>query len=225
MTDVQVLESGLTKTKTKTKAKTKPDQAQQINYDAAVAEAKQILQNIETAESGRMRLGELAAKVETHYGEKTLKKFAKDSGWVLCTLQRSMSTYRAWANISAVPPNFSVAQELQALPDKDKIRIIKETPNITASQARKKAREHKEAKQQADPEFQFEQAKKWLENLLSRASKIVGDATLINSLTPEQRRPLKKAIRMPAVLDELLEAAQALQTMHEFLKQLVDEPA
>ena len=66
-------------------------------YDAAVAEAKQITQNMETAEWGRMRLGELASQVETQYGENKLKQFAKDIGMALCTLERSRSVYRAWA--------------------------------------------------------------------------------------------------------------------------------
>jgi hypothetical protein len=218
MTDVQQVES--TQTKPPKAEKPQPD-----FYDAAVKEAKQILRNIDKAEMGRMRLGELADQVKTNYGEKTLNKFAKDSGWVLCTLQRSMSTYRAWAHISAVPPNFSVAQELQALPDKDKVRIIKNDPKITASRARKHRIEHKERKQKADPNFAFEQTKNFLEGLLLRASKIVGDAMMIKGLTPEQRRLLKKAITMPSVLDELLEGERAFKTMYEALKQLVDEPA
>jgi hypothetical protein len=220
MTDIQI-ESGLPKTPTRKRAQ-KPDA---INYDAAVVEGRQIVQSIETAESARMRLGELADQVETQYGKKTLKNFAKDIGMALCTLERSRSTYRAWVPIPAVPPNFSVAQELQALPDKDKVRIIKDTPNITASQARKKRIEYKEAKQKADPNFPFEQQKKWLDALLQRASKVVAEVDKINAHTPQERRLLKKAIKMPSVLDELLEGERAFKTIHEALQQLVNEPA
>jgi len=170
-----------------------------------------------------MRLGELAAQVETNYGESSLKVFAKDIGMALCTLQRSRSTWRAWAEISATPPKlYSVAQELQAHPDR--AQIITNNPNITVREARKKSQEWKEEQQQSDPNFQMEQMKKFFTGLLLRASKVVRDAEIIN-FNSEQRRNLRKAITNPRELDDLQEAAPAWTTIVDFLQRLVDDAA
>jgi hypothetical protein len=211
MTDVQV-ESGLTKKRGRTQ------KSRSNFYDAAVAEARQI---IATAESGRMRLGELAAQVETNYGESSLKAFAKDIGMALCTLQRSRSIWRAWAEISATPPKlYSVAQELQAHPDR--AQIITDNPNITVREARKKTQEWKEKQQQADPKIGLGRMKKLFNDLLRLASKSVRDANLTN-LNKEERRNLKKAITNPKLLDEFREAARTWTGLADDLQHLVDD--
>jgi hypothetical protein len=218
MTDIQPVESS--KTKTKKRAQPKTQKPQPDFYDAAVAEGKQIVQKIERAESGRMRLGELADRVRTKYGENKLKQYAKEIGMALCTLERSRSVWRAWKDKSATPPNFSVAQELQTLPNC--AQIVKSNPNITVREARKERLAHKEREQQqANP---VDKMKKRFEDLLLHVSKVVGDAEIIK-FDAEQRRNLKKAITQPALLSELLEGERQCKAIYEFLKRLVDEPA
>jgi hypothetical protein len=189
-------------------------------YDAAVAEGTQIMKNMEKAEWGRMRLGELAAKVEKEYGKNKLKQFAKDIGAVLCTLERSRSVYRAWAEIPAAPPNFSVAQELQDHPER--AQIIKDKPNITTREARKKAQAWKEKKQKENPNFAVDQLKDWFKTLLARAGKAITDVDMVTE-DPERRRNLKKAIKDPKLLDDLREGAKAWLTLADILQHVVDE--
>jgi hypothetical protein len=197
---------------------------QQSPYDAAVAEAKQILQNIETAESGRMRLGELADQVETHYGdeEKSLKKFAKDIGMALCTLERTRSVYRAWAEIKATPPNFSVAQELQKLPDR--ARIIEDKPNITVLQARKKRLEYDKQKKQREQNAPgFNKYKKWFTNTVEHANTVETDAEIVDdNLDSERRKILREAIE-PNDLPDLRVGGNALIKLADFLERLLAE--
>jgi hypothetical protein len=206
------------------RARKQPDEARQpdvINFDAAVAEGKQI---VAQGESNAWRLGEIADQVEPKYGDKTLAKLAKAIGGIaLCTLERRRSVYRKWKEIPAAPPkSFAVAQELAPHPDRG--RIIEAKPNITTREARKEMQEENERQQQADPNFAKEKMKKWFEDLLMHVSKVVRDAEIIN-LAPEKQRHLKQAITQPVLLNELLEGRAALKTMYEFLKRLVDEPA
>ena len=67
-----------------------------LQFDDAVREAKQILARIEAEHrQDQMRLGELADKVHTTYGGRSLPKFAKAIGIASCTLHRYRSVYRA----------------------------------------------------------------------------------------------------------------------------------
>jgi hypothetical protein len=216
MTDIQPNESGQPRKRRKA--------AQPNSYDAAVAEAKQILQNITTAESGRMRLGELAAQVETDYGEETLKKFAKEIDMALCTLLRSRSVYRAWAEIKATPPNFSVAQELQKLPDR--AQIIKNNPNISTREARKKRLQYdkqEKRREQSAPGWQLKEYKKWFKGVVEHANTMESDAQIVDDpLDPARRKILCQAIE-PNLLAELRESGNAAIKLADFLQRLLDE--
>jgi hypothetical protein len=230
MTNVEVI-SGLTKRATvngKTIAAAqgqtnKTETPQTDSYDAAVSEAKQIHQDIESAQWVRMRLGELAAKVEKEYGENKLKQFAKDTGWALCTLQRSRSVWRAWADKKASPPNFSVAQELQKLPQR--ADIVTANPKITASQARKKRLEYEkqeEKKKKNDPDATLKNDKKWFADVGQHVKAIEDDADIINDqLTPERRQALSKVID-PNLLRDMRKSLKAGIRLLDFLQQLFD---
>src|SRR5437660_1417507 len=92
-----------------------------IDYDAAIAEGKQIVAQIEKSRERLMRLGELAHRVEKRYRGETLKRFAAEIGIAACTLERCRSVYRAWQSDSKeapAPKSFAVAQELQGHPDR-----------------------------------------------------------------------------------------------------------
>src|SRR5262249_6462893 len=173
-------------------------QREDKQYVAWVTEAKQIDQ---TADKGQMRLAKIAAQVETKYGEESLKQFAKDTGIALCTLQRRRSVWRAWEEIQAAPPKlYSVAQELQAHPERG--RIIKEEPDITSSRARKLMRVYKEQQQEGPQKasnggWTVKGTKRWFADLVTRASAAIEDGPALDNVEPNI---LKQAIE-PTLLD------------------------
>ncbi len=67
-----------------------------IDYDAAVREGKEIVLEIEAAERGQLRLGEIADQLKTHYDDRTIAKFAKAIDVAKCTVDRYRTVYRAW---------------------------------------------------------------------------------------------------------------------------------
>src|SRR5262245_21033514 len=87
-------------------------------YDKAVAEGRALIKELNGEERRiQMRLGELAAGVETEYGGHTLAKFAKAIGVPACTLKRYRSVWKAWDGIEAPGPlSYSVMRELQDHP-------------------------------------------------------------------------------------------------------------
>jgi len=113
-------------------------------YQDAVLEGKEILKQIDAAERGQLRLGELAAKLETVYGDRTLAKFAVDLGIAKCTLARYRDVYRAWRDISAPgreSVSYAVLRELATHPDREE--IIRKDPNITKREAHDQMRKLK----------------------------------------------------------------------------------
>jgi hypothetical protein len=118
-----------------------------IDFNAAVVEGKQILEQIEIAERGQLRLGELAAKLEPKYGDRTLANFADELGIATCTLHRYRAVYQAWKGKVApgpLSPSYAVLRELQALDDREE--IIREKPNMTKREAAEIKRKRKDAK-------------------------------------------------------------------------------
>lgn len=116
--------------------------AEQIPYNDAVREGKELVHRLDS-EVDRMRLGELAHKVEPVYGEGTLKKFADAIGIVKCTLERYRTVYRAWADISApgLKLSYAVARALAKHPDR--AEIVTSNPDITKREAEDRARKYR----------------------------------------------------------------------------------
>src|SRR5262249_34897845 len=85
MTEAAEVLIGPPKRETKRRKTVQGEQNQSINYDEAVTEAKQIIAQMDSSR-WRMRLGELADKVEKAYGEARLKRFAAEIGIAACTL-------------------------------------------------------------------------------------------------------------------------------------------
>jgi hypothetical protein len=227
MTDIQPIEPE--QPRKRARARRQPDEVGQrnedfINFDEVVSELKQI---VDKGERDNWRLGELAYRVEPRYGDKTLAKLAKENGGIAeCTLRRRRNVYQAWKIEiqAATPESFSVAQELQAHPERGK--IIEEKPRITTREARQKMRDYNEQKQKADPNHGVEKMKTWLDGLLTRASRAMADADWISNLEPEQRNNLKKVIKKDLkLLDEPREAVKAWTTVTDALQRLADEPA
>jgi hypothetical protein len=222
MTDIQQVEAGLGKKRSR--ARRQPDEAHDvINFDAVVTELKQI---VARGSADAWRVAELAYKVETRYRDETLTKLAKQlgGGIAACTLQRRRTVYQAWADSGvAAGISFAVAQELA--PHPDRVQIIRDKPNISSREARKKAQEWKEQQDPADPSLGVKNMKKWFDDLLLHASRAVRDANIITHLNKEDRRNLKKAIPNPRELDELREAIRTWTRLAEFLQQLVGDAA
>jgi hypothetical protein len=187
-----------------------------IDYEEAVAEAKQIVTDMKMASEGRkMRLGELADKVEKVYGEQRLKRFATDIGIALCTLGRCRSVYRAWQTTKEAPaPKFySVAQELQAHPDR--FELIKNNPYMTKSEARKIMRTLKAN----DPNHQREEMARWFRAVIQRASDMIRDAGIADGkVSPELQHALRGVID-PTLLPTLKESGEASIRFATFLEQ------
>jgi hypothetical protein len=112
-----------------------------IPFDAGVDEAKKILANIEkVSDAGHLRIGEIADKLETKYGDRTLAKFAEAIGKSPSCVKRWLSVYRAWKNTQIVAtwpqsktPPYSVLRELQDIPDRE--QIILDDPKMTVREA------------------------------------------------------------------------------------------
>src|SRR6516162_5690696 len=114
-----------------------------IPYDKAVREGQAILAEIEVAERGQLRLGELAHKLEKKYGDRTLAKFAAEIGVAKCTLDRYQTVYRAWEGKLAPGPistSYAVLRELATHPDRE--QIIRNNPHLTKREAQGLVRKH-----------------------------------------------------------------------------------
>jgi len=131
--------------------------ADTISFDDAVREGKAIVAKIEDAkraledaERGQLRLGELAAKVETKYKDRTLAKFAKAIGIAPCTLARYRDVFRAYEAYEdicapgreSIPP-YAVLRELATHPDRE--QIIRKHPDLTKREAQERMHKLRDA--------------------------------------------------------------------------------
>jgi len=121
-----------------------------IPFEDAVRECKKIRVQIEgrneDTERDHFRIGEIADKVETKYGDRTHAKLAERSGFASSCLKRYLSVYRAYKGTSIGAPgpqsvSYSVLRELAMLDDREK--IIRDNPDITKREAEQLRRERK----------------------------------------------------------------------------------
>jgi len=96
-----------------------------FTWDEAVARAKNLHYY---CESSQLKLGKLASKVQTRYGEQSLENFAKETEIPFETLKRYRSVWRAWEQQPRVPVRYSVARALARIPDKERVfdRLVDE---------------------------------------------------------------------------------------------------
>ena len=172
-----------------------------IPYERAVREGQEILLNIEAAERGQLRLGELADKLEPRYGDRTLAKFADEIGVAKCTLDRYRTVYRAWEGKLAPGPNFTsyaVLRELATHPDREE--TIRQKPNITKREAhdlmRKQANVTKEKQEREQEEDWVKHNRRWFRELYEIANKTYRIAAAVNvdQCTPEQQENLRQVV-------------------------------
>jgi hypothetical protein len=140
-----------------------PNQANDF-FEEAVREAKGILAR---RDRDWMRLAELADQVRTDYGDQSLERWAKKVGLGYSTAKRLRSTLRAYTSIGALAPRlYSVAQALQAHPDRDK--ILKKRPNLTKEDARKEMRAHSKT-ERVKPSWRPKELEKHLDEHIAEA--------------------------------------------------------
>jgi hypothetical protein len=190
---------------------TKAPTDERINYYKAVAEAREILATIDSAERGYFRLGQLAhERVEAaDYGDRTLAKFADDVGVAKCTLDRYATVYKAWKGILAPgpkTPSYSVLRELAPHADDPACKkAILDDPNITKREARDLKRrlkgvEEEKAKEAQETEW-LKDIRRGLRELYDHAEEAYRAAEVWLNCTPEKQR-------------ELLQVAEGLQLMN-----------
>jgi hypothetical protein len=186
-------------------------------YDEAVIEARKIIAD---AERGQLRLGALAAKVETIYGEQTLAKFADAIGIAPCTLERYRSVYKAWAGKTAPgleSVSYAVRRELATHPHRE--RIIQENPNITKREAHRLMRE--QAVQEARDSW-FNDNRRWFKDLCTSATELSREARIARDCSPEKLNYLLEVIE-PSMLPKLQGSGRLLVEVAEFLQNKLDE--
>jgi hypothetical protein len=129
---------------TNTTTKTEIDEAE---YLVAVKEGKAICA---TMSGKQWALGDLAAQVIKVYGENRLERFAEDINFpgAACTLGRYRPVCLAFPKTGPRPTFFASAKVLQKHPDR--IRIVTETPDISAHGARKLMSKLRAEQPQAD---------------------------------------------------------------------------
>jgi hypothetical protein len=101
-------------------------------YNSWVRDGRNVVKN--QAEANWL-LGELATKVEKHYGAAKLEQFAEDIGVNYNTLKSCRATCLAWPE-KVGRPTFWIASALNPLPEAERFRIAKEKANLTYREAR-----------------------------------------------------------------------------------------
>jgi hypothetical protein len=125
------------RTKDKLKQTTAPDNRpappDQIPYEEAVRQGKEIMANI----SGKQwELGDLAATVTKDYGQNRLEQFAQDINFhgEYSTLERYRDVCKAWPKSRGRPRFFASAQILAT--HEGRWEIVERNPDISKSEAR-----------------------------------------------------------------------------------------
>jgi hypothetical protein len=200
-----------------------------IPYDKAVREGKEIILEIEAAERGQLRLGELAYKLDKKYGDRTLAKFAAEIGVAKCTLDRYQTVYRAWEGKLALGPistSYAVLRELQTHPDRE--QIIRKNPSITKREAHERMRDLKgTAKEKLEQEQEQEDEwlkhdRKWFKDLVAVANEASRVAGVMDEYEPEQLDSLRQVID-PALLMYVRRGGRMLFRVANRLAELLGE--
>ena len=196
-----------------------------IPYEEAVAEGCKINEQMKRDERLRnMRLGELAARVERKYGDRTKAKFAKEIGVAPCTLSRYRKVWQAWDGggiVAPGPTSYTVMRELKDHPDREK--IVKENPQITKREAEKLRREHEETKRpegklkrRKGGDWPNEEKKSWLRKVLIQANDIIRTTAGV-VVTPDVLEIVE-----PALLSALRDSIAAQQSLLAQLEQQLE---
>jgi protein required for attachment to host cells len=198
-----------------------------IEYDQAVREGRQIVAQIDdVTKRGQLRLGELAAKVETKYKDRTLAKFAAEINIAACTLARYRDVYKAWANICAPGRqscSYAVLRELATHPARE--TIVRNNPNLTKRAARDLMHKLKGAEEEHRQEEQendwLKDNRRWFRALCTRALEVSRMVEVALNLTPEKQGELVQVVE-PLMLGELRMYGRMLVELANHLERLFE---
>ena len=147
-----------------------------IPFAKGLAEGKKILAEIEDVrERGHFRLGEIADKIETKYGDRTHAKLAE--GWNIAPscFKRYLSVYRAWKGKNIGAPGapivpYSVLRELAGLEDREQIiRDKREAERLR----REFGTDSSSSAQQTEPQGSFHKNKRrYLKDICNRQEEV-----------------------------------------------------
>jgi hypothetical protein len=195
-----------------------------IKYEAAVSEGKEILAR---SKRDQLRLGELAANVETKYGDRTLANFAKELGISPCTLERNRSVYLAWQKPAARPVSYADTRALQNHPNP--YDIAAENPKLTEAEARKLMRPYKDAKDAAKCGTKRKAGKtpvqetEWdkhnrrsFKNLVTHGHEIYGLANSVLDSPPEKQREFFKVVEPKLMMDLRLTGSVLIELVKRY---------
>jgi hypothetical protein len=200
-----------------------------IPYDKAVREGKEIILEIEAAERGQLRLGELADKLEKKYGDRSLAKFAAEIGVAKCTLDRYQTVYRAWKGKLAPGPislSYAVLRELATHPERE--QIISKNSNLTKREALDMMRElkgaakEKQKQEQEDEDDWLKHNRRWFRELYAHAEEAYRAADVALNCPPEKQRELLRVVE-PLMRDNLRMYGGMLRTFADHYEKLLAE--
>jgi hypothetical protein len=201
-------------------------QTDTIPYDDAVCEGKEIVGRIDNAERGQLRLGELAAKLEPKYKDRTLAKFAAEIRIAKCTLDRYRTVYRAWEGKLApgpISPSYAVLRELATHPERE--QIIGKNPNLTKREAHERMRtldnDTKEKRQQDQEDDWLRDNQRWFKRVCTLANEASKAASVVFNCTPEQLDNLLRAVD-PNMLMYIQGGGRSLVDLARHLARLLD---
>jgi hypothetical protein len=202
-----------------------------VDYHKAVVEARDILAQIDVAERGYYRLGQLVYEVAeaAEYGDRTLARFADDVGVAKCTLDRWANTYRSWKDKLAPGPklpSYTVLRELAPhTSNPEVVKKVEDDRNITKREAldikRKLKRATNKKKQDQEEEWLKDNLRGFRElcNHAEAASRV---AYVWRECEPDKQRQLLQAVE-PLKLMDLRGYVRALVEFGDHFAQLAKE--
>jgi hypothetical protein len=189
------------------------DGDKQIPYDEAVVNGRNI---VLTMKENQFELGRIADKLEPKYGDHTLERFAEDIGIDHGTLKSYRTTYKAWKDMPARPPGYSVAKVLNRHPNR--ADIIQETPDITVKEAEKKMLEwKKEHSAEKGRTFQTDYAvHKNAKQIISALNEFLSDKSVLTSMILEiHDQPAIDPRYIQDIIEALGKVSLRIQTLIE----------
>jgi hypothetical protein len=149
-----------------------------ISLDEAVEEGKRLIKDLE---ANQMRIGEIADRLESKYGESTLARYAQIMETNVNTLQNYRSVYRTWHEDPKVKgfPKFSVAKALVRHPDRAK--IVEERPDITEREAKEETKKFK-GEQAAYPQYTNQAMHKLTKRIVTRLNAFLKERSVIDQM-------------------------------------------
>jgi hypothetical protein len=223
---------------------------EQILWKDAVREGREILAR---EREDKLRLGEIADKLEPKYDDRTLAKFAAALGISKSTLNHYRTTYRAW---KIVPPGakstpYAVLEALATV--EDRVAVITAEPKMS----KRRAEVHRVVKDHpkrdeilSDPDLTCtkkarelmagsanntgngkgsgdgdKETKRWFNNLVTRANEMIDEAAFANQQTTAKQRHALLMAADPDLLDTVRKAGEALVKLADRLDALLEEAA